>query len=128
MFIKFPLVDSLTELLLLSQIAKWLSFPWYLINLWLRCSTLNEMKYYLQPFTERNLRRCIINWIIQEDEPFTSVEKPSFHQMLSCSSNNKATIISSHSTVKLDCEKMHAFAEKWIKSQLEVRLNMSIIF
>lgn len=78
---------------------------------------------FVQPYTKQNLRRCIINWIVLSVQPFSVVEEPSFHQMINCASNQEAEVIRSHSTVKLDCEKMHAFASNWVKTELMVVIN-----
>ena len=58
---------------------------------------------------------------MKSDQPFSTVEEDSFQLMMNCATNQQGDIIKAHSTIKLDCQKMHAFAEKWIKNELKVK-------
>jgi hypothetical protein len=83
----------------------------------------------LQPFSKMNLRRCIVNWIVQSDQPFSEIESPAFRQMIFCASGvmNK-DLISSHSTISADVKVLHAFAAEWIKEKASVNKIINKIF
>lgn len=73
------------------------------------------------------MRRCIINWIVDTDQPFSSVEEVSFHQMINCAANMDAGVITAHSTVKQDCLKMHELAFNWVKTELQVSFELILL-
>jgi hypothetical protein len=66
-----------------------------------------------------NFRRCLVAWIIDSNNPFDLIERPSFQRLIACATGSTDYIFS-RATVRRDLEKMHSIAFNWIKNMITV--------
>ena len=72
-----------------------------------------------QAFSNENLRKCIVAWMVSTDTPFSAVEHVTFKRLVLCASNLKAHLFSSR-TAKRELEALYQMSVRWVKNKLLV--------
>ena len=75
--------------------------------------------YSNQVFSNENLRKCVVTWIVSTDTAFSAVEHPTFRRLVLCATNLQAQLFSSR-TAKREIEKIHQIVRKWVNNKLLV--------
>lgn len=71
--------------------------------------------------SKENLRRCIVGWVIETNQPFDTVEHRSFKRLIACATGSTEYLFS-RATTRRDIERMHDVAFNWITELIQVEL------